>query len=120
MSSFLATWAKTAAEKFEKNGIHFLDCPISGGPVRARDGELTMMASGSEESLAIAKPILDVAGKDVHIIFGGAGMGSTVKVRETLFRNCEYCKTFSNYCKSIGSHHLFCFTLLVSFILNYL
>uniref|UniRef100_A0A7S2UKB0 3-hydroxyisobutyrate dehydrogenase-like NAD-binding domain-containing protein n=1 Tax=Attheya septentrionalis TaxID=420275 RepID=A0A7S2UKB0_9STRA len=39
-----------------------------------------MMASGSIESLAIAKPILDAAGKDVHIISGGAGMGSTVKM----------------------------------------
>ena len=38
-----------------------------------------MMASGDEMSLAIAMPVLDAAGKEVHLIEGGAGMGQTVK-----------------------------------------
>jgi 3-hydroxyisobutyrate dehydrogenase-like beta-hydroxyacid dehydrogenase len=39
------------------------------------------MASGDDASLEKAKPLLDVMGRDVYIIQGGAGMGSTVKVQ---------------------------------------
>jgi putative dehydrogenase len=80
-STVSATWARSACEIFQSHGILFVDCPISGGPVRARSGDLTMMASGSEESLSLVKPLLNAMGKEVHIIDGGAGMGSTVKVR---------------------------------------
>jgi len=79
-STVSATWTKKAAEKFQNAGIHFVDCPISGGPVRARDGDLTLMASGDEECLAKAKPILEAMGREVHVIAGGPGMGSTVKM----------------------------------------
>lgn len=53
---------------------------MSGGPVRAKLGELTMMASGDDASLAKAMPLLDAMGSEVYIIQGGAGMGSTAKV----------------------------------------
>jgi putative dehydrogenase len=75
-----ALWAKEASEIFEKKSIHFVDCPMSGGPVRAKSGELTMMASGSEESLNRVDPLLKSMGKEIHIIPGGSGMGSTVKM----------------------------------------
>lgn len=79
-STVTATWAKRAAGMFAAKGIHFVDSPISGGPVRAKSGELTMMASGDSKSLAFAMPLLNAAGKDVHLIPGGAGFGSTVKM----------------------------------------
>ena len=79
-STVTAAWAKSAYEKFAKKGIQFCDCPISGGPVRALAGEITIMASGEEKSLAYIDPILKAMGKEIHIIEGGAGMGSTVKM----------------------------------------
>ena len=79
-STVTATWARKACDEFKRSGIHFVDCPISGGPVRARARELTMMASGDEESLSMAMPLLKAVGKEIHVIEGGAGMGSTVKV----------------------------------------
>lgn len=79
-STVTAAWAKSAYEKFAKKGIKFCDCPISGGPVRALAGEITIMASGEEKSLAYIDPILKAMGKEIHIIEGGAGMGSTVKM----------------------------------------
>ena len=78
-STVSAQWARYAKERFVSKGIHFVDCPVSGGAAKALSGELTMMASGDEMSLAIAMPILDAAGKEVHLIEGGAGMGQTVK-----------------------------------------
>ena len=53
---------------------------MSGGPVRAKLGDLTIMASGDDASLEKAMPLLNVMGSEVYIIQGGAGMGSTVKV----------------------------------------
>ena len=79
-STVTAVWSQKAAERFAEKDILFVDCPISGGPVRAREGNLTMMASGTEASLSKSKPILDALGSKVHIIKGGAGMGSTVKM----------------------------------------
>lgn len=80
-STVTATWIKRAADQFQAKGIHFIDAPISGGPVRARSGELTIMASGSDASLEFAMPVLNVLGKHhVHIIPGGPGQGSQVKM----------------------------------------
>lgn len=79
-STVTATWIKRTAHEFEAKGIHFVDAPISGGPVRARAGELTIMASASSEtSLAFVKPVLEVLGT-VHTIPGGPGQGSQVKM----------------------------------------
>jgi L-threonate 2-dehydrogenase len=92
-STVTATWAKKARDLFYAKGILFVDSPISGGPVRARSGELTMMASGDDASLAYAKPLLDAMGKDVHIIKGGAGMGSTVKMVHQLLAGVHVATT---------------------------
>ena len=90
-STVTASWVKTASQKFEARGIHFVDCPISGGPARALSGDLTMMASGSDESLSMVKPILDVLGQEVHIIDGGPGFGSTVKCVHQLLAGVHIC-----------------------------
>jgi 3-hydroxyisobutyrate dehydrogenase-like beta-hydroxyacid dehydrogenase len=79
-STVTATWSKKAAERFAAKGILFVDCPMSGGPARARTGDLTVMASGDEASLTKAKDILDAVGSQVYLIQGGAGMGSTAKM----------------------------------------
>lgn len=70
-----------------------MDCPVSGGPARARQGDLAMMASGDEQSLEAAKPILNALGRDgdVHIIAGGAGAGSTVKCVHQLLAGVHIC-----------------------------
>ena len=77
-------WAKEAKERFEARKIHLVDCPISGGAVRATKGELTMMASGDARALKAAKAILDACGSQVHIIEGGAGAGQTTKMAHQL------------------------------------
>merc|ERR1719181_48565 len=79
-STVAANWAKSAWVRFGAKGIHFVDCPVSGGAARAHAGELTMMASGDEEALSIAKLFLSAAGKEVHLIPGGAGMGQKAKM----------------------------------------
>jgi putative dehydrogenase len=81
-STVTAVWARKACKKFEAAGVMFVDCPISGGPVRARQGDLTLMASASPDTLTRVQPLLEAMGREgqIHIIPGGAGMGSTVKM----------------------------------------
>ena len=90
-STVTALWAKQARHKFHARGVQFVDCPISGGPVRARQGELTLMASGDEPSLQFANPILQALGKELHILPGGAGMGSTAKMVHQLLAGVHIC-----------------------------
>ena len=79
-STVSAAWSKSAEKKFSVKNIQFCDCPISGGSVRALNGEITIMASGDPTSLAFIDPILQAMGREIHIIQGGVGMGSTVKM----------------------------------------
>lgn len=87
-STVSPTWATKASCIFEENNIYFIDCPISGGPIRARDGELTLLSSANEISYnailknEYTKSIFEVMSKkdQWYIIEGNAGNGSMVKM----------------------------------------
>lgn len=90
-STVRATWAQKADQLFRKAGIHFVDCPVSGGPARSLEGDLTLIASGEEECLDFSQPVLDALAREVHIIKGGAGGGSTVKCIHQLLAGVHIC-----------------------------
>jgi 3-hydroxyisobutyrate dehydrogenase len=70
--------ARAAESQLAEHGVGWLDAPVSGGPPRAKTGQLTVMVGGKGETLAKAAPALDTfAGKIVPI--GGAGSGFAVK-----------------------------------------
>src|SRR6202158_3850015 len=48
--------ARRLAKQLEASGRHYLDAPISGGAQRAAQGELTILASGSADAFAQARP----------------------------------------------------------------
>lgn len=68
-----------AADLHANNGVHFLDCPVSGGPAGAKAGTLTCMLGASDEDAAIrCLPVIETfAGKIVRT--GPAGSGHAVK-----------------------------------------
>ncbi|ASY65440.1 D-beta-hydroxybutyrate dehydrogenase (plasmid) [Sinorhizobium sojae CCBAU 05684] len=72
--------ARSLAERFEALGLHYLDAPISGGAARAAKGELTIMASGSPEAFAAARPALDVMAARVYELGDAAGIGAAFKM----------------------------------------
>ncbi len=74
-STVTSAFAKQAYAKFSEKGIQFVDCPMSGGPVRALAGELTMMVAAEPETLTYVDPLLKTMGKEIHVIEGGPGMG---------------------------------------------
>ncbi len=70
----------TLAERLKREiGMGWVDAPISGGPVAAGDGALTIMMGGSEEDVARASPVLnDLATNLTHI--GALSAGQTAKI----------------------------------------
>ena len=72
-------FARDVAARCERLGIQFLDAPISGGSVKAAEGRLTIMASGSQEAFLEARPILDAIAETVFELGESAGAGSAMK-----------------------------------------
>lgn len=60
--------------------LHMLDAPVSGGAVKAAQGEMTVMASGSEAGFTRLQPVLDAVAGKVYRISDTPGTGSTVKI----------------------------------------
>jgi 3-hydroxyisobutyrate dehydrogenase len=73
-------FARELGTRLAERGVLFLDAPISGGAVKAASGELSVMASGSAEAFAAARPLLDAVATTVHELGSEAGQGSTMKM----------------------------------------
>ena len=56
----------------------FLDAPVSGGDIGARDGTLSIMVGGDEAALERAKPVLGSVGRTITYI-GPSGAGQVAK-----------------------------------------
>ena len=100
-STVTPAWAIHAMQRFQKKSIHLIDCPTSGGPVRARQGDLTLMVSYEQQFTSVTndndadddsalvvlfqqrvEPVLQCLGRsaDIHRIAGGVGRASTAKM----------------------------------------
>lgn len=71
--------SKRAAKQAEQIGAKFLDAPISGGPVGATDGTLSIMVGGDEEAYNDALPEFEKMGTNV-VRFGDSGAGTAMKL----------------------------------------
>ena len=74
------------AEKSEKAGLSYSDCPISGMPFRAENGTLTMMFGGSGEMFINVSPYLDAMGEFI-VHCGEVGMGQLMKAVNNIIYN---------------------------------
>jgi 3-hydroxyisobutyrate dehydrogenase len=62
-----------------ETGMAFIDAPVSGGPLAARAGQLTVMAGGEAADIAAVQAIMsDLAANFTHI--GPSGAGQSAKV----------------------------------------
>lgn len=70
--------SRRLAEKLARRGVAFADAPVSGGPVGAEAGTLTVMVGAEPAVFERAKPLLESFGKlIVHL--GPVGSGDTLK-----------------------------------------
>nr|GFD16480.1 ketose-bisphosphate aldolase class-II family protein [Tanacetum cinerariifolium] len=59
----------------ENKGLKLIDAPVSGGVIRASEGTLTIMASGTDEALEHAGSVLSSLSEKLYVIKGGCGAG---------------------------------------------
>ena len=72
--------ARKLAAKAEALGLLYLDAPISGGAAKAAIGQLTVMASGTQETFKRARPVLDAIATTVYELGDAAGIGASFKM----------------------------------------
>ena len=63
----------------EEFGVLYLDAPISGGSLKAANGQLSIMASGSKEAFRCAQKTLNSISETVFELGNEAGAGSAMK-----------------------------------------
>lgn len=71
--------AKEIGNTLAEASIKFLDAPITGGDVGARQGTLTIMVGGDKDDFETALPLLKIVGKTVELC-GPTGSGQSLKL----------------------------------------
>lgn len=79
MSSIDPIATRGFAEKVRAKGAEYVDAPVSGGEVGAKNATLTIMCGGEPEAFARAKPLFELMGKNITHV-GGVGDGQVAKV----------------------------------------
>jgi 2-hydroxy-3-oxopropionate reductase len=79
MSTISPSVTRDLAAKASKQGLFWLDAPVSGGEKGAIEGTLTIMVGGAEAAVAQAQPVLAAMGKRITH-FGPAGNGQAAKL----------------------------------------
>ena len=74
-----ARLAREMAEAAAEVGRAFIDAPVSGGQAGAENGQLSVMAGGDAEALALAEPALKAYSKAIKHM-GPAGSGQLTKM----------------------------------------
>jgi 2-hydroxy-3-oxopropionate reductase len=79
MSSISPIETKVFAKRIAELGCHYLDAPVSGGEVGARNAALSIMVGGEEAVFERVKPLFQLMGKNITRV-GAVGDGQTAKV----------------------------------------
>jgi 3-hydroxyisobutyrate dehydrogenase-like beta-hydroxyacid dehydrogenase len=74
MSTVAPAGERAIAARLKKAGVDYLDAPVSGGDVGAREGTLAIMVGGEANAFERARPLFELMGKRVtHMGAPGAG-----------------------------------------------
>ena len=80
MSSISPTATRVFATRINDKGCDYLDAPVSGGEVGAKNAALTIMVGGPERAFERAKPLFALMGKSITLVGAKNGDGQTCKV----------------------------------------
>ena len=72
------------AQRLAERGIAVLDAPMSGGPVRAREGTMSLMVAGEDEAYTRMTPLLSALSNQVFRISARVGDGARTKLVNNL------------------------------------
>ena len=76
---------KARLKEVDRADVKLIDCPVSGGSIRAAEGKLSIFSSGSGPDLLRAQGILDCMSARLYKIPGGLGGGSKAKLIHQIF-----------------------------------
>ena len=79
MSTNSPEHARYFAKRLAEYGIEFLDAPVTGGDIGARQGTLTIMVGGKREIFEKVRPVLEAMGKTI-VYAGDVGSGQMLKL----------------------------------------
>ncbi|WP_425041573.1 NAD(P)-dependent oxidoreductase [Primorskyibacter sp. S187A] len=74
--------------------LDLIDSPVSGGFPGAQGGTLTMMAAGSDDALARARPAMEAVSAVIHQVGTAPGQGQTVKACLQSLIGAQFSATF--------------------------
>ncbi len=74
------SYAVDLGERLAGHGLRLLDAPVSGGTVKAREGRLSVMASGEAAAFAATEAVLTAVAEQVYRLGDRPGPGSNVKL----------------------------------------
>ncbi len=78
MSSIPIEICRLQADTLRRAGVHYVDAPVSGGEVGARDGTLAILAGGDADVVADLAPVFKPLGRVTHL--GPVGAGQAAKL----------------------------------------
>jgi 2-hydroxy-3-oxopropionate reductase len=78
MSSIPVETCRRQAEVLRKNAAHYVDAPVSGGEVGARDGTLAILVGGDADVVEKLAPVFKPLGRATHL--GPVGAGQAAKL----------------------------------------
>lgn len=67
------------AMRLDHLGISFVDAPLSGGAVRAAEGDLLILVGGTPQSIGLARSVLDSLSSTLTIVGDRPGDGQALK-----------------------------------------
>jgi len=79
MSSISPIETKEFASEIAKHGCDYVDAPVSGGEVGAKNATLTIMVGAKEAAFDKVKPLFELMGKNITLV-GDIGAGQTAKI----------------------------------------
>jgi 3-hydroxyisobutyrate dehydrogenase len=79
METIGPTAAKEIAAELEKNGIDFMDAPVTGSLPKAKTAELTIFAGSKPEIFETYKEVLEAMGTNIKYM-GDIGKGQSIKL----------------------------------------
>ena len=71
--------ARDLADRLDAAGYPLVDAPISGGPVRAGQGDLLVVVGATAEALSLVQPVLEALASTLTVVGPRPGDGQSLK-----------------------------------------
>lgn len=72
--------ARASATALARHGIRYVDAPVSGGVTGAKRGTIAVMAAGTAEDVARARPAFEAMAKNIFHVGTKPGQGQAMKL----------------------------------------